>query len=154
MSDAFFERSAATNQIVELLLACPEGGIVTYETMIKETNRDITRRDRHLLASALRIAQKNARMVFGTIRGVGKQRMRPNELMKEGGRRVKIIGRHAKIGGSVMDTAEMERLTADERLAHASMRGVLASIEQSVKEAVPKPNGRSNPDPVVKIINQ
>lgn len=150
-NNAFYARSAATNVIIDLLRGCAEGNTVTYKAMITATNRDIYRRDRHLLTSALRVVTRFDKIVFGTIMTVGVQRMRPNELAAEGGRRIRIISRQAHRGGIIMDTATMERLTPNERLEHASMRGVLASIEDTARGIPPKPNPGGNKDPIVRL---
>lgn len=53
--------------------------------------------------------------------------------------------------GGVMDTVRPERLDASQRLAHAAIRGVLASIETASKP-VPQPSSSViTSDPVVKL---
>ena len=149
MSDVLFERSAATLTLIELLRSANEGDIVTYDDMITLTNRDIRKRDRHLLQTALRSLQKHDRIVFGTIVRVGVQRLKPAELTHEGRRRLVKIRRQAVRGGAVMDTAAMQRLTPTQRLEHTATRGVLASVAQTTKPEAQKARVRANPDPQV-----
>lgn len=151
-TDALFARGAATAALVQLLLACPEGETVTYAEMARATNRDVQGRDRHLLETALKAARRDGRAVFCAVVRVGQQRMRPEEVHLDGARRLKRISGAARRGGQVLDTVAPERLTPEQRVAHAATRGVLASIEASGKAgSASHPSGRANRDPQVRV---
>lgn len=152
MTDATFARSAATDTLISMLINCQEGAVITYEAMSRATNRDIQKRDRYLLISAMKAARNDANAVFSTVTKVGVQRMKPEEVMLSGRRRIKRIASAARRGGKEMDTVPMERLTPDQRLAHAAIRGVFAVIQASSKPAPPPSTSAANTDPVVKLM--
>lgn len=150
--NALFARSAATEALVKLLVACPEGEVVTYAAMAQATNRDVQGKDRHLLGTALRAARRDHRAVFGTVIRVGIQRMQPADLAKEGRRRLRNINRAARRGGRLMDAGNGADMTADERLEHAAVRGVLAAVENQAGTLPAAQVRPTNADPIVKII--
>lgn len=145
-----FERHAATEALTQLLAACAEGDVVSYEDMCRVTNRDLRGSDRHLVAAARKAAMQEHGAVFGTVIRVGLRRLRPQELIQEGGRQIKRIGRAAKRGGRTLDTCDIKRLSSDERLQHAATRGILAAIENSAQRPTAQPAQRSR-DPIVKV---
>ena len=151
MSDALFARSTATELLIDLLLSCKEGEVVTYATMTRTTNRDIQRRDRHLLTTALNNA-RNVGAVFAAITRIGVQRMAPAEVQHEGRRRLKRISNAARRGGKLLDAVQPERLTAEERLGHASTRGIFASVEVAAKPTRATQSGVASRDPVVRMV--
>ena len=149
-SAPLFQRHAATEALLKLLLACPEGETVSFEDMCRVTNRDIRGSDRHLLATARNTALREHGVAFGTVIRKGLRRMQPQELLQEGGRQIKRIARAAKRGGRTLDTCDVARLTPDERLQHAATRGILAAIENSAER--PKaPAVQGSRDPLVRI---
>lgn len=146
-----FERSVATDALVELLSSCPEGGIVTWSEMCHVTNRDIIGGDRHLITRARVIALKEHGAAFGTIIRTGLRRLVPGEHVVEGKRRVKLIGSAANRGTKIMRSADMAKLTKDQALTHAATAGVLLAIENSSRARPNKGPSGGNPDPVVTI---
>lgn len=152
MSNAMFARSAAVDTLTNMLINCAEGSVVTYEDMSRATNRDIQKRDRHLLVTALNAANSEYNAVFSTISRIGMQRLKPEEVMLSGKRRIKKITKAAKRGAKEMDTVSLERLTPDQRLSHVAIRGVFAGI-QTASKSTPKPtSSAANTDPVVKLM--
>jgi len=152
VSNAIFARSATTEKLIDLLIGCPEGEMVTFAEMMRVTNRDIQHKDRHLLTTALNSVRKESAALFSAVYRVGVQRLRPEEVMVDGRRRVKRIVRAAHRGSTIMDAVDPARLNPDQRLAHAATRGVLASIEASGKVAKAIPSGSAGRDPVVALV--
>lgn len=146
-----FERSAAVDALVEMMLGCEVGSVVSWAQMKLVTNRDITGDERHLVSSARRIVITQHRIAFGTIRGVGLQRLKPGEHALEGRRRVKLIGKAARRGKKVMQSADIAQLTKDQVLTHSAVSGVLQAIDHSSRQRLPKTEQRGNSDPVVVI---
>lgn len=146
-----FERSAATDTLVELLATCPEGETVTWAEMQRATNRDVTGADRYLVTSARRVAHHQHGAVFGTIIRVGLRRLWPAEHTKEGRRRVKLIGKAARRGKKVMQAADLRRMTKDEMLTHSAVAGVLQAIDHSTRSGPMRSVKRANSDPVAAI---
>ncbi|WP_424138625.1 hypothetical protein [Roseomonas chloroacetimidivorans] len=147
---ALFARSAATAALVDLLVACPEGGAVSFAEMIKVTNRDVQRKDRHLLDRARAIALTEHRAAFCAVVREGLRRLRADELAHEGQRRIKTIKAAAKRGGKIMDSGDAARLKPEQRLQHAAVRGLLSAIETTA--GTPQaPAAKGSRDPYVRI---
>lgn len=146
---ALFDQSTATAMLVELLATTPDGQLLTYAEMARATNRDIAGKDRHVLTSARRIAQRDYGAVFSPVVREGLRRLMPGEFAAEGRRKVALISRAARRAGKSLDAAPRERMTADERLEHDATRGVVAAIERIGRER-PKAMVASR-DPVVKV---
>ena len=147
---ATFERSQAVDALVDLLMACAEGEVVTWDAMRLATNRDITGRERHLVQSARRIALRKG-AAFGTVIGGGLKRLRPNEHTPEGQRRVKLIGRAARRGECVVAAADVARLEPNERLAHANTAAVLNALRSQARRQPEQKHRGGNADPVVVV---
>lgn len=150
MSAALFERSSATNALVQLLAECGEGDTVSFETMRRVTNRDVQGRDRHILDAARRIALGTHRASFCAVTRVGLRRMLASELAHEGQRHIVRISRSAKRAGRLLDSGDLAKLTSDQRLQHSATRGVLAALENSAQRPV-VPSQTGSRDPVVRI---
>lgn len=141
------QRNAMVDLLVDMLLAVAPGERITNAEMIRATNLDLTGRQRHVLASARRVAQREHKLVFATIVGVGLQRSHPRELVLHGRRQAKAAGRAAYRGMKIMRTAEVEMLTRDERLAHDACAGVLSAIRRVSRQKQAEP-AKPNRDPV------
>ena len=79
--------SADTRALVDLFAACSVGSTVTFGHMSDALGRSIKER-RHLLPGALKIAARDYGAIFGSVRGVGYQRLAAEEAY--------VLGAHTR----------------------------------------------------------
>jgi len=117
------ELSAETLAVLNRLKEAPIGETVTYDDLSAAIGRDI-RRHRHVLYSALRVALRDDGLLFGTVRGVGYQRVPAEDAHHVGVDARKGIRRRAR-RSSKRIAAAMSRANdvSDEarRKAHSEM---------------------------------
>lgn len=86
-----------TRIIRDMLMACSIGDTITLSAMSSAIRKDISR-VRGVFYSASRITARESGAVFKVVRGVGYERIRPDELHKVGQRARVAIRRKARAG--------------------------------------------------------
>lgn len=124
--------SADARRCADLLAATPRGETVSFATVTATIGRDINR-CRHVLHTALRVAERETGACFASVRGVGYRRLAPEEIVKVGQTaRARIRGYarrgrrtiQAGLAGANDLTPETQRQTA----AELSSLGLLEHI--------------------------
>ena len=87
--------SADTRTLADRLTATPIGGTVTYAAMTEAIGRSIVPR-RYLALRAMHVANKESGAIFGSVRGVGYQRLAATDAH--------LLGAHAR--GRIRRTAK------------------------------------------------
>ena len=116
--------------IVALLGDCPIGGTVTKKQLSDAIGFDIERA-RYLVYAALRIINADAGALFGTVRGVGYQRLRTDEIKDVGATARRVIRRKTRLAQKQMTAAagQSNSVTPDERREIMREISVLGMIE-------------------------
>jgi hypothetical protein len=125
------ELSVDTQTIERLLWDVPVGEVISYETLSKAIGRDVQRRARHILTSAVRRVQREKQMVFAAVNDVGLKRLSDSGVIGVGAQAVVEIGRKSRRTVKKLACAKYEALSKDEQTQHnvlVSQLGMLAHV--------------------------
>lgn len=92
------ELSADTSLLAARLRKCEVGQTVNYEALTNTISRDVRGVARSNLTAAVRIVQRDYKMVFACIRGVGLKRLDDHGIVKTADSSITKIHRTAKRG--------------------------------------------------------
>lgn len=96
--------SADTRSVADVLMNCAVGETVTYSDMSKSIGRDV-RRVRHIVYTAMKIANEEAGAIFDTLRGIGYVRRAPADADKKGSHARKHVRRVMRATAKTMINA-------------------------------------------------
>jgi NADH dehydrogenase/NADH:ubiquinone oxidoreductase subunit G len=149
------ELSADARAVADLLIACPIDGTVTLADMSAAIGRDITRR-RHIIATACRVAEREAGAVFASVRKVGYKRLDAERAVAVVGPSArKHIARSARRASRSISAAmdKANDLPMDVRRRAVHELGVLGIIEHAARERVKtlREDAATKPEPVAVV---
>lgn len=125
------ELSVDTQTIERLLWEVPVGDVISYVTLSSAIGRDVQRKARHILVSAVRRVLREKRMVFGAVNSVGLKRLSDVGVLGVGAQAVAEIGRKSRRTVKKLACAKYEALSPADQTTHnvlVSQLGVLAHI--------------------------
>lgn len=127
--------------VADLLAACPVGETITHAAVSSVIGRNITS-CRHIVYTAMRVAQREAGAVFVTLRGEGYRRIEPAQIAATVGqaarqhiRRTAGRARRTMVAG----TARMNDLQPDAQRRLAAEVSAMSLIEHVTQDARVKP---------------
>ena len=112
------QRSAYTDFIVQLLRDAPTAAVVTFDEIAQVTG---LKKKQYLqyLYSAIKIVETDHGKVFRSVRNVGYQHVKENEVPTYATRKhVSQLRGNARRFRSKLDTVDPSKLTPDERIEH------------------------------------
>lgn len=127
-----FELSADTRFLYQRLAEAAIGDMVPYAELSRLIDRNVQADARHVLASALHVAERDG-MAFGSIRGQGVKRLTPGEQVKQvdaGLERSRRAARRALNRASIVD---FSKLTNAEKLHLTATIGAASAIARLTK---------------------
>jgi hypothetical protein len=128
-------QSNVTKTIISLFATKPE--MVTWATLSAATSLP-RERIRGSVATALRWVLKNHGAVYENLRDVGYRRVENNGLADVGERAIEKGRRIHRRGGKKMRTANLGKLTADERSRHIVHETILEVLVQTASSSTRK----------------
>jgi hypothetical protein len=146
------ELSPETRTIADRLNATEVGGIVSFAEMSAAIGRNILSR-RHVIYSAMRLAEKESGAIFATIRGQGYKRLAASEVVEIVGSSARAhIRRTARRSAKTLNegTRRHNNLPPEMQRKVASEMSVLGLIEHISRDKVvaPKEDAPTKPQPV------
>lgn len=136
-----FEISADTRLLYQRLIEAGIGNTVTYADLSAAISRPVQGADPNL-QSALRRAFREDGMVFDCVRKIGYRRLNDAEIVRSSGNDVSRLRRLTKRKARKLFTADFDKLSNEERIAHntnASVFGAVAvALSKRSVEAVSK----------------
>jgi hypothetical protein len=117
-------------ELSKLLIATEIGDVLTYQTMNIAAKCDVQKRN-YVLQTARRIAQRDKRIVFGTIMGIGIKRLSDEEIPDEGVSAIKRSRRIAKNGMAKMNCADLSKMTPETKVRAITTKTVLGLFSSS-----------------------
>lgn len=127
-------RSAAeAAMIVERLLKCTVGEVVSYKELTRLIGRDVQDKGRVALLRAQRdLWRGEAKAVFGTVMRVGVKRLSDDEIAKLGPAAIRRIHKLAqRVDEKMACVQDVAKLSADTRTALISGQSFLRAIAQA-----------------------
>lgn len=121
------ERSIDTQLLVDHLLSIRPEETADYATLSKIIGRDVTASGSPL-HSARRIAEREGRIVFGTIRKVGLKRLADSEIVTVGRYSLGRIHREAKRGANRLSCADYSKLSREAQSEHNATAAGLGAL--------------------------
>ena len=148
-----FEISPDTQALVAALAEISVGSLVTFEQLSACIGRDV-REHRHLLYCARRVAERDNGIVFGSVRGVGLQRLTVEQIPHIGQSARRHIRSSAKRASSSIhrvisranDASNETRLAANREI---SMLGLLQEVASNKHTAAVRVDDRPLPVAIV-----
>lgn len=125
------ELSVDTQTIERLLWEVPVGEVASYGDLSAAIGRDVQRKARHILNSAVRRVLREKQVVFAAVNGVGLKRLSDVGVLGVGAQAVTAIGRKSRRTVKKLACAQYEALSKPEQTVHnvlVSQLGVLAHI--------------------------
>jgi hypothetical protein len=113
-----FQASAETHAIIKLLSNAEIGAKITYEQIIRATGEDPAKgiiAVRGFLYTAQRHLQREKNFVFGTIQGVGVQRLADPEIVDATKAKIVHVRRGARRAAGKLACADFTNLTKDQK---------------------------------------
>jgi hypothetical protein len=149
------ELSADTRTIADLLLACPIGETVRFDAMSDAIGRDV-RKHRHIIATARRVAEREAGAVFVSIHKVGYKRLNAEGAVTVVAPAARThIARSAKRASRAINAAvrRANDVPMDLRRRAVYELGVLGLIEHAARERVKTlpAEAPTHPEPVALV---
>ena len=111
------------------------GEIVTYKELRELVGRDIQDKSRHCLDTAIRIAQREDRIVFGSVRGVGVKRLSDLETVAASSSGVDRIRRIAKRSARKATCVDFDALPNETKIKHNAIVSLYGAIAHASKPA-------------------
>jgi hypothetical protein len=135
MTQNIFARSPDAERLHQELIVTPIGGVVTYLTLSDAIGKPV-RGGTGALRTARLIAQRDDRMVFMPVSGVGLQRLTDEEIVKRASVETTHVRHHARRVLRKLGTADFVQLSE-----HSQMRAI--SIASVLKVALDLSSERS-----------
>jgi hypothetical protein len=126
-----------TRDLADRLCACKAGEVVAYADMTRIIGENILNR-RGILASALRIAQREGRKNFATIRKVGVKCLEAGEAVNLADCARDRIRRVARKAITALITPRFEDMTNEERTKNYGRQATLGVIEHVSRDRTAK----------------
>lgn len=151
------DMSADTRRIADTLSEVPRGETIAWDQLSGIISRDILL-SRHILYSAMRVAERESGAIFASERGKGYRRLAPDEIVKIGQtarRRIRSMARH---GARTINagTAGANDLSAEMTRAILSEQSALGLLEHLARDkSLPVvPEGDTRPLPVAQAAQE
>lgn len=133
-----FAASADAKTIAHVLRTIEVGGIISYEDLSRAIARNVCLTGRPAMDTARGIVQREDRMIFDAIRGVGLKRLADNEIIDLGDKARDHVRRASRKVVKKLVCVDYDQLTNEKQTKHntaLSMFGVLCELatEKSTK---------------------
>lgn len=128
---ADFELSADSKTLASVLLEAKKDDTITYERLSKAIGRDVRGDGAGSLQTARRIAQREQRMVFDSVRGVGLKRLQDADIVDLSDKARDHMRRTARRTAKKLVCVDFDDLTNEKKVKHnaaLSMMGALAEL--------------------------
>lgn len=134
MIEASALTTSEVNVIVELMAAAQPGTIISYDEITAAIGRDAVKR-RHSIVKAMRHLQREKRVVFAAVNGVGYQRLDSAGIVDAAAGTIAHIRRTSKKGVRKLACVDYGDLDQDQKVAHNTRMTVLALVAESVSSS-------------------
>jgi hypothetical protein len=128
-----FKRSAETMAVHNELVMTAVGAVVTYARLSEVAGISVVG-ETSCLASARRIAQREDRMVFAAVKGVGMKRLDSEGIVGFAGEKTHRVRRGAWRAGKLLPLANFAELRDSSRQRAIALASVLAVAYDLVRE--------------------
>lgn len=128
---ADFELSADSKTLASVLLEAQKDETITYERLSKAIGRDVRADASGALQTARRLAQREQRMVFDAVRGVGLKRLQDSDIVDLSDKARDQMRRTARRTAKKLVCVDFDGLPNDKKVKHnaaLSMMGALATL--------------------------
>jgi hypothetical protein len=126
-----FRLSSDSKALAKMLIASGPGEVVLYEDLDKAIGRDVREAASGALHTARHIAQREHRMVFDAVRGVGLKRLADSEIVDLADKARDHARRHASRTAKKLTCVDYDALSKDKQTKHnaaLSMFSVMAEL--------------------------
>jgi hypothetical protein len=127
-----FQASAETHAIIKLLQNAEIGTRITYEQIIRATGEDPAKGIvpvRGFLYTAQRYLQREKNFVFGTIQGVGIERLADAQIIDATKAKIIHVRRSARRASSKLACADFTNLSKEQKSDGLTLQGQLGACQ-------------------------
>ncbi len=136
--------------LCDRLQAAEVGEVVTYAELSELIKRDVQRDARYVLASAQKRLQRDNRILFGAVRGVGIKRLNDEETVRVGATSMTKIRREARRGMQKTACANFDALSDEGKVQHNTSLSMLGALHlmttsrkiKALKETIKNTGGK------------
>jgi ribosomal protein L30/L7E len=125
-----FRPSSDSKALARRLEATQIGEIVSYDELTKLIAEDVTKVGRGTLQTARRIVQRDHRIVFDVVRGVGLKRLNSVEIVDQSDQTRERIRRTASRGARSLTCADYDALPQEKKAKHNISAALLGAISE------------------------
>ncbi len=129
MNQPDFKASIDATQIAKALSAIQVGGDITHEAIAAMCGRSFDRL-RGAMATALGIVQREQRMVFASVRGVGYQRLNDAQIVDTFDQSSRRIRRIAARAAKKIVCVDYEKLPNDAKVKHNTALSIIGAMSE------------------------
>ena len=129
MKQPDFKASIDATQIAKALSAIPVGGEITHEAIAAMCGRSFDRL-RGAMATALGIVQREQRMVFASVRGVGYQRLNDAQIVDTFDQSSRRIRRIAARAAKKIVCVDYENLPNNAKVKHNTALSIIGAMSE------------------------
>lgn len=145
--------SAECRALADLFAAAPVGGTITYDALTQAIGRPIVER-RYLALHAMRVATRETGAIFGSVRGVGYQRIPPQDAHILGSHARSRIRRNAKrasdaISAALRATNDMPDAAKRKAYAEINSMALIRHLATDKQVAAGSPEAKAEPVAIV-----
>ena len=130
-----FERSSATQTVVDWLLTMGVGDLASYADVANLIGVDDALSQTTALQSALRIVENEHRRVFVNVPGEGYRRADDKQVIAAATKQMKKIRRAAFRGSKKLDVVDENKLSAADRVMVIAKRSLLSMVRTTLHPA-------------------
>ena len=138
MARSIPELSLDAQELHRKLITVSIGEIALYAELSALIRADVTKKARGYLNTARYIAQRENRMVFAAVRGVGLKRLDDSGIIRAGQDYVGRIHRTARRGVKQTVCANYEKLSREDQVKSNSTLSMLGTLHEVTKNTVLK----------------
>lgn len=125
------EISIEARALVDMLIDVKPGDEITYDEMTKAIGRDVRTVARGAMQTARRVAERQYRMVFSPIFGVGLRRLLNDDIPGVADSKIAHIRRTATRAARTLACVDFDRLPNEKRIEHNAKLSILGAITLS-----------------------
>ncbi|OMQ63521.1 hypothetical protein AQ709_13880 [Burkholderia pseudomallei] len=129
-----FKLSADSAALVSRLKEASVGEVVSYEALSKIVGRDVQSVASGALHSARHIVQREVRVIFGVIRGVGLKRLSSEEIVDASTKDRHKIRRHAIRSARKLVCVDYDQLTPSKQVKHNAELAAFGVLQEITTE--------------------
>lgn len=153
--NASFQPSADSKTLASVLREAGKDAIISYDALSRAVGRDVRSECASALQTARSLVQRENRMVFDSVRGVGLLRLADSAIVDLADKARDRVRKHAKRTAKKLICVDFDALTNDKKIKHnaaLSMFGVMSelSTDRSMKRLLAQPGINTSQLPAAK----